>query len=327
VVVLVLLVGICWGLSKLTDRGRIQTLRQVGEVTAVADGPDPGTTVIEVQRYETTWWSIGDSGQSPRSADRPAPASPRTEACLEAVCYRVPGDALRVDVSTDRGRTYTIAWELSGAPYAMLASTYPDLGDPAEHLSSRSIVVHAVDGGHVVFVANGRDGLLYRDVHGEWVRQGAPASGEGCCYWEPPLRLAANPFDLTPYAVVVVALAVLVAGTVPAVRRRSWSGLLAVIALAALAGYGTDLGGHVPGGGMMPGYLLGVPMIVIILVAGITLAERFGRGPTAVANMDSWRSRGQGGRSRRQAVLDGGDQLPADCAVNSRPPGPAERDQ
>src|SRR6476619_5488632 len=85
-----------------------------------------------------------------------------------------------------------ICWGLSTLSDRMVVQGLRQVG---EHLSSRSIVVHAVEGGHVVFVANGRDGLLYRDVHGEWLRQGVPASGEGCCYWEAPLRLAANPFD------------------------------------------------------------------------------------------------------------------------------------
>jgi len=38
---------------------------------------------------------------------------------------------------------------------------------------------------------------------------------------------------------------------------------------------------------MMPGWLAGVPLIVIILIAGMMLARRFGRGSTVSSNMDS----------------------------------------
>lgn len=200
------------------------------------------------------------------------------------MCYRVATTALRVDASGVGGDNYTTAWEISGGTYRMLADSYPGVGDPGEHLSSRSVVVHAVVGGHVVFVANGRDGLLYRDVRGTWHRLGSPTSGEGVISYDTPILIASDPqpHDLTIYAVGVVVVAILFSAGVTAWVRRTlqWTGGLAVITLAALAAYGTEMAGHFPGAGMMPGFLLGVPLILVILTGGVLLATWFVRGPS-----------------------------------------------
>jgi hypothetical protein len=190
---------------------------------------------------------------------------------------------LRVEASGDGGKTYSVAWEVGSGTYTMLADSYPEVGNPTEHLSSRSVVVHEVAGGQVVFVANGRDGLLYRDVHGRWRRLGSPASGEGCCYYQPPLRIGSDPqpLDLTIYAVGVVVVAILLSGGITAMIRWTlpWTGVPAVIVLAVLAAYGTELAGHFPTVGMFPGFIYGVPLILVVLAGGVALAAWFVSGP------------------------------------------------
>jgi hypothetical protein len=283
--VLVTLVGACFGLSFVNADRRQQNLRMVDEVIAVVDGSDPGTVVAYTGRDSVARpWRVSDSGSLlGTSGPSEVPGEPRTQVCVSTVCYRVARTALRVEVSDDGGQTYATAWEVSGATYTMLAKVYPDVGNPAEHLSSRSLVVHATAGGHVVFVANGRDGLLYRDVSGAWRRLGFPTSVEGCCSYEPPIPIASDPqsFDLTIYAVGVVLVAILLSGVITAIARRrwQWTNLLAVVVLAALAGYGTELAGHFPGGGMLPGFICGVPLILIILAGGVGLAVWFVSGP------------------------------------------------
>jgi hypothetical protein len=277
---LAVITACCGGLYVVTDVGRLQNLRGLGEVTAVVDGDRPGTVMVHSQLdAHDDSWRVDDRGEILDWADDTGTTArePRVRQCVGTVCYRVPTTALRVEVSTDGGTTYTTSWEVGGDTYTRLATTYPDVGDPAEHLSSRSLVVHPVPGGHVVFVANRRDGLLYRDVHGVWLRLGFPSSGEGCCFYAPPLPIAADPqpFDPTNLAVVVVVLAVMLSGGVAVILRSRWTDLPGVVVLAALAGYGTALAGHFPAAGMFPGWMCGVPVILVILIGGIVLAPLF----------------------------------------------------
>lgn len=286
--VLAVLVLPCLCLSLLTAWVREVNLRSLDEVTAVVDGSRPGAVVVRTQGDSgTRFWLVDDAGEAAgfaRATDE-VPAGPGTEDCAGTVCYRVAGTAMRVEASGDGGGTYSVAWEISRADYAVLAGSYPEVGNPAEHLSSRSVVVHPVAGGHVVFVANGRDGLLYRDVRGGWHRRGFPNSGEGCCFYDPPVRLASEPqpLDLTGYAVAAVLLAVLLSGGITAIvrRRLPWTGALALIVLAALAAYGTGLAGHFPTVGMFPGFIYGVPLILAILALSAPLAVWFASGPAA----------------------------------------------
>src|SRR6201999_4314405 len=119
-------------------------------------------------------WSVDDTGEALDDGDGGAEHEVTTQDCAGMVCYRVASTALREEGSQDGGKTYQGAWEVSGDDYLLLLDTYPNVGDPAQHLASKSVVMHEVAGGHVVFVANGRDGLLYRDVQGQWRRLGSP---------------------------------------------------------------------------------------------------------------------------------------------------------
>ncbi|HEY7223024.1 MAG TPA: hypothetical protein VH561_05335 [Micromonosporaceae bacterium] len=153
----------CFAGSGLVHSGEEQNLRAIGEVTALSDINQTGQVLVRVERDgHTTWWSVDDTTEATWLTD-PIETVPSSQDCAGQICYRVAGDALRVDVSQDGGATYTVAWQIDGDAYNLLAHTYPDLGDAAQHLSSRSVVVHATANGYVVFVANGRDGLLFRD--------------------------------------------------------------------------------------------------------------------------------------------------------------------
>lgn len=265
--------GVLWA---CTTGIAAQNLAAVGEVTAVVDGDQPGTVLVETLRDGTAGtWRVDDAGKVVGwlEATGGARGGPQARQCLGDECYRVPGDALRVEHSTDGGATFGPVWEVNGATYTTLTSRYPDLGDPVVHLSSRSLVVHAAPGGQVVFVADGRDGLLYRDVHGGWHRLGVPDSGEGCCFYAGPLRLSGRG-PLARLAVpvgVVVGLVVLLPGLIVAVRRRDRRPLPVVVTVAALAGAVAGVVTPLEDVGMFSGVLYAVPIVLVVAVGGSLL--------------------------------------------------------
>ncbi|GAA2384444.1 hypothetical protein [Dactylosporangium salmoneum] len=270
------------GLRSCNNEFARRNLIEAGEVTAVVDAAKPGTVVVHMLRSgEEQTWTVDDNGDPGMGPAEEAPGGPRTQSCAGDACYRVAGDRLRVDESKDGGGTFTTAWQVGGADYDTLVRTYPDLGAPAEHLASRSVVAHPAGGGQVVYVANGRDGLLRRGPDGRWTRLGGPDSGEGCCFFAPVPRLASQPppFEPAPYVIVAVALTILVTGAVTAARRRRWETFPAVVALAALAAYIGYLGAQQPDVGMYPGFVYGVPCVLLCLVGGGFLAARYTRRP------------------------------------------------
>lgn len=133
-------------------------------------------------------WSVSDDGaagwREPAEAERrqlhERRNEPRRMGCapdVPARCYRVVAGRLRVEQSDDAGRTWRMAWEISDAQREPLARRYPDPGDVGKHFSSRQLAVAAgADGGHLVVVANGRDGYLVRRTDGRWERIGFPSS-------------------------------------------------------------------------------------------------------------------------------------------------------
>ncbi|HTF06851.1 MAG TPA: hypothetical protein VK659_01615 [Asanoa sp.] len=285
---LVVAIICCGGLSFITHGIGQLNLRQRGEVSAVVDGPRPGTVMVQTRRRDDARsWLVGDDGEllDWRDSTDSSEGAPQVRQCAGPTCYRAATTALRVEASGDGGATYATSWEIAGEPYAMLADSYPDVGNPAEHLSSRSLVVHAVAGGHVVFVANGRDGLLYRGVGGAWQRLGFPSSGEGCCFYESALPLHPNPVLvwLTVVAVSAGVVATLLPAALIAWRRRTWrrADIAGVLVLAALAGYGSALAFRFPTVGMFPGAMYGIPTLLLILVFGALLGVLFVSGSAA----------------------------------------------
>ncbi len=251
----------------------------VGEVTAVVDGDRAGTVVVHTVRHERAGaWRVADDGEVVEWIDDVAGAAgqPRTRQCAGRICYRVAGEGLRVEGSMDGGDTFSTAWELEGGAYTMLTANYPDLGDPSEHLSSRSLVVHPVsEREHVVFVANGRDGLLFRDVNDGWHRLGVPDAGEGCCFYAEPLSIDGGR-GLARVAVpagVVVGFVILLTGVVTSAVRQWWRAMPVVAVLAALGGVGTAVILPLDSVGMFPGWLYSVPTALAIVVGGSFLAN------------------------------------------------------
>lgn len=263
-----LLVG---GLSACGVRGEPATY----EVTGVQNGGRDLVAVhVESSRADRSgWWNVDHDGRITGQAERLFLVGPQPSDCAGQVCYRVAPGLLRVESGGD-ATGWTTAWEVTGADYEQLAAGYPALGDRAEHLASKSVVVREVAGGHVVFVANGRDGLLYRSVNGVWHRLGIPTGGEGW-YFEEPSRLAAEPPPADPSWIVALLVAAMLgaAGLLMMAVRRMWRGhdvrLTAGTAVGGgLLSYGAC---QVPGAGMFPSAVYAMMLTAMIVTAGLVV--------------------------------------------------------
>ncbi|MBV1851659.1 hypothetical protein [Catellatospora tritici] len=108
------------------------------------------------------------------------PQAAQLQDCLGQDCYRVVPGELHVQSSQDGGRTWATAWQVRGRQLAALTEAYHDRGilglgvadTPPGNLTSRGLRVFPAGTGYVVIVANGRDGILLRDVDGTWTRLG-----------------------------------------------------------------------------------------------------------------------------------------------------------
>ncbi|GIJ44982.1 hypothetical protein Val02_18680 [Virgisporangium aliadipatigenens] len=277
-------------------------------LSRVADGDPPAVEVVGVRddgaahavvvihaAASLTEWRVTDDGHladepeprgvtatsaglcrpptcAPVVPDGPAADAPR---CAGSDCYRVvPG---RLAVEHSGGGGWVVAWSVGGAAYRALAREYADLGDPAVHLAALSLVVRPVTGGHVVFVAAGRDGVVYRDARGRWERLGIPAGGEGY-YWAQPPRLITDPppTDPRPYvAAVVFGLVWAFAGLRRARRVRprphfGWKVLVIATAAAGLAGAAAGM----PPVGTLPGAFYAALAIFAVLTVAAALIWR-----------------------------------------------------
>ena len=221
-------------------------------------------------------WIIGNNGEIagivPHKGRTP-PSSARGTDCLDQRCYRVVRGELRVEKSLDGGITYVTAWEIGGTVYDRLVSSHGGVGDPAADLASLSLVVKAVDGGHVVFVANGRDGLLYRDVTGEWRRIGIPQGGEGF-YFEipPPLHSTWWPLGAAAFVAAGVAVPVLLAGVITARTRRTLkpTRVAAILVITAITSVDGALCGRLlVTGPALDAWVGAVPLAALVLAVGL----------------------------------------------------------
>lgn len=138
-----------------------------------------------VDRQPETWWLSERDGRGWRELDsaevtafeveRSGLPTGTGQGCVPdepAHCYRVVPGKLRVEESTDAGTTWRTSWEVSDEARRYLIRSYDDLGDPEVYLSSQALVVHPTSAGHVVVVANGRDGVAVREPDGRWTRVG-----------------------------------------------------------------------------------------------------------------------------------------------------------
>ncbi|MEV6039851.1 hypothetical protein AB0L65_52665 [Nonomuraea sp. NPDC052116] len=138
-------------------------------------------------------------------------------------CYQVVPDRVAVEQSDDGGKTWGPSWALTADDRERLARRYPSWA--GRH--SMALAVQARPGGHVVVVANGLDGILVRDVSGEWRRVGLPGSPESTAV------------DLSPERNVAIFLAVcmLFGGAAAGLQRyqRVYIGFAAAASLGLFA--------------------------------------------------------------------------------------------
>ncbi|MEV4888637.1 hypothetical protein AB0K48_04515 [Nonomuraea sp. NPDC055795] len=150
--------------------------------TGPAGSPPAADTVrVDGGRITVTGtWGSGnvstDGGRTWRLApDRDPDARGQKSMCVPREprrCYWVRGDGVRVMQSDDASVTWQPSWELSPGRLEILERIY------GERVSSVSLAVQATARGHVVVVANGRDGVAVRDESGRWTRLGYEASGQ-----------------------------------------------------------------------------------------------------------------------------------------------------
>ncbi|MEU5965496.1 hypothetical protein ABZ777_30175 [Micromonospora parva] len=218
------------------------------------EGPADGRWSIS-QDGGNTWRPAADVEEQRLSRQGPG----QRQACVPTEpqrCYRAVADHLRVEQSDDAGVTWQVAWEVSDARREGMARRFSNPGDIRRHFASRDLIVYpAVDGGHEVLVANGRDGILHRSADGGWQRDGFRhhAGPDDGGWTEPPALdggLASRDTDLQLALALALTLGVTVtvlAGHL-AIRRgggpRWWgvagSGAIVVAAIVLAGAWGRN---------------------------------------------------------------------------------------
>ncbi|MFC4062995.1 hypothetical protein ACFOWE_32340 [Planomonospora corallina] len=175
-------------------------------------------------------------------------SSSRTQACLPsepAHCYRVVPPRLAVHESRDGGRAWATAWEISPGREDVLRRYFSGEG---ALVGSQAVAVQERADGHVVVVANGRDGIAVRDTGGTWRRFGF--AGESLST-EAAVPLHDSGVDLTAESSLgfFAGLVALLTGVAVSRRHRPPGGHLAIAAytltplglsVTAAAALGTD---------------------------------------------------------------------------------------
>ncbi|MEV4276352.1 hypothetical protein [Actinoplanes xinjiangensis] len=147
-----------------------------GHAPAWSVSRDGGRTFVDTDPLPA-WRRPGDPGASASYGVAPsAPVAVGTSDCARStpvICYRV-ADENRIAVESRTGDgPWQEYWSLSRAQWSALKQGYPY--EDSTHLSSNGLAVLDVPGGHVLVVANGRDGFAVRDEAGSWRRIGFPA--------------------------------------------------------------------------------------------------------------------------------------------------------
>ncbi|SFF86117.1 hypothetical protein SAMN05421541_12642 [Actinoplanes philippinensis] len=259
-IVLPLLAGSWWTLrrsragraGRVTRAVRVAVLLPLALAGVAATSPLPHTSADLVlvegdavylrataaRPYREAWSVSRDGGVTwtdsaePASWPQPAPSSepvspqpPDQPVCSrDRVCYRVVEEELAVQSSTGGG-PWTDSWRVGEDQRQALLRDYGDI-EMVSMLSARKLAVQDVAGGHVVVVANDRDGFAVRDPAGRWTRIGFPAFPDDVA----PLPLSTSPHTLgRPLRITVIALLagflLTVAGVVSLRRsggRRYW---------------------------------------------------------------------------------------------------------
>lgn len=178
-------------------------------------------------------WQVQDSDEGP------PPEPGRTSACVQQHCYRIVAGRMKVMESSDGGITWRVSWEISPGRTKLLDRSFdePRCCRPIP-LQSESLAVQArPGGGHVVVVANERDGIAVRDEAGKWRRLGFAADGTALSQAAALTAFGEHVEDETKVAVLSGLLALVIGIAMSSVRRmRAWNtaafgiaGLLAMV--------------------------------------------------------------------------------------------------
>ena len=221
-------------------------------------------------------WRYLDSSEATETVGRLSMVEvTQREACApedRLRCYRAVPGHLRVEESGDGGRTWTVSWQVTDSQRHRLARAYPSLGNAEVYLSSNALAVQSVPGGHVVVVANGRDGYARRDVDGTWRRIGfGDTTVDGVLIAEEVAPLEPGPFPTLWREITLAVLAGLLAAAVGALRAIGRPTVGAV-----LSGVAVGLGAT----GMLLGALMGQarddliagPFAVLMAFGGLVAA-------------------------------------------------------
>lgn len=167
------LVPVAWLGADSTDESFPEAVSVIGSGTQIVavESNGSGAEHRRVSADGGLTWRNAAQGETAEAGETAEP----TQSCAPDKpehCYRVVPGHLRVEETVNGGASWWIAWSVPDDERNRLARRYDDLGEPTKHLSSRSLAVVAVPGGHAVVVANGRDGYAVRAQDGRWSRTG-----------------------------------------------------------------------------------------------------------------------------------------------------------
>ncbi|WP_203737131.1 hypothetical protein [Actinoplanes italicus] len=117
------------------------------------------------------WVATRDGRTFDPSSEPVGTTSPQCSLAAPVTCYRVVPERMAVEIRTGTG-PWQESWGPTEKQMDELYDAYPDRG--SFRLESESLAVLDVPGGHVVAVANRRDGFAVREVDGTWRRIGFP---------------------------------------------------------------------------------------------------------------------------------------------------------
>ncbi|MEE6257770.1 hypothetical protein [Plantactinospora sonchi] len=189
-----------------------------------------------------------------------------------AYCYRLVPGRLRVEESRDGGATWRTSWEVSEPHREWLARHYDGVRDPDVEVVSRALAVRRVGDGHVVVVANARDGIAVRDVTGTWSRVGfAPYSDEVVAPvpLPEPNRLPDGLLPEITIAVVLGCLAICLGCALLTRGEASSASWFVTTALLGLPFVAAGLGAYLLGDLLVLGTLALIPVGAFFLLVGI----------------------------------------------------------
>jgi hypothetical protein len=235
--------------------------------------------------------SVDDGSTWKTTTDAVSTAAPQRQACSKAdkkICFRVLDGTIGAQRSADGGQTWTTDWRVSGEDRRTLSRAYPNVGAIDTDLVSTAVAVaDTADGGHVVVLANRRDGFALRDVDGAWTRIGFPEVSTQNVPALGDKRVEEVAFPFVALGTLVLLLIALVVGGAAAVARaRWWAGVALILigcpALMVMAYAGLD-----------PDTYMFYPFLLISPVASAIACVAVAAGATSGVVGDGGRRRGR----------------------------------